>query len=131
MVQPYLLGLLVSYLNGDPGAVPLETAYGIGACLGLSAILQICLNPTYFFIMQHVAMRMKVAVGALIYRKVRLIEESSTSFILLYSTSIHISVCDEFGERGELVIGCLSLTLRSMIQLCILEFSVVSVRRSI
>ncbi|CAG5115398.1 unnamed protein product [Candidula unifasciata] len=70
LVQPYLIGLLVSYLNDDAGAVPLEIAYGIGGCLGLSAVLQICLNPTYFFVMQHVAMRMKVAVGALIYRKV-------------------------------------------------------------
>ncbi|XP_035824676.1 multidrug resistance-associated protein 4 isoform X2 [Aplysia californica] len=70
LIQPYLIGRLVSYFNDDDGAVDSGTAYGIGAGLGLTAVLQAILNPTYFFIMQHVAMRMKVAVGALIYKKV-------------------------------------------------------------
>uniref|UniRef100_A0A2C9JNJ0 Uncharacterized protein n=1 Tax=Biomphalaria glabrata TaxID=6526 RepID=A0A2C9JNJ0_BIOGL len=70
LIQPYLIGLLVAYFNDDADSVNESTAYGIGAALGVSAFLQICLNPTYFFIMQHVALRMKVAVGAMIYRKV-------------------------------------------------------------
>ncbi|XP_059157838.1 ATP-binding cassette sub-family C member 4-like [Physella acuta] len=70
LVQPYLIGLLVTYFNSEVDAVSESTAYGVGACLGISALIQVCVNPTYFFIMQHVALRMKVAVGALIYRKV-------------------------------------------------------------
>ncbi|CAL1526590.1 unnamed protein product, partial [Lymnaea stagnalis] len=70
LVQPFLIGLLVAYFNSEEGSVTESSAYGVGACLGLSAFIQVCVNPTYFFIMQHVALRMKVAVGALIYRKV-------------------------------------------------------------
>ncbi|KAH9492765.1 Multidrug resistance-associated protein 4 [Bulinus truncatus] len=69
LLQPFLIGLLVSYFNDEEGSVNISTAYGIGTALGLSALLQIFINPTYFFIMQHLALRMKVAVGALIYRK--------------------------------------------------------------
>ena len=59
------------YLSSDKDAVSKSIAYGMGAALGLSGILMVILNPTYFFTMQHVALRMKVAVGALIYRKAR------------------------------------------------------------
>lgn len=89
LVQPYLISLLVSYFNDKADAVPQGTAYGIGACLGLSAVLQICLNPIYFFIMQHVALRMKVAVGALIYRKVTIIV---TVWFLHNCNLIHIEM---------------------------------------
>ncbi|KAH9492759.1 Multidrug resistance-associated protein 4 [Bulinus truncatus] len=69
LLQPFLIGLLISYFNDEEGSVNISTAYGIGTALGLSGLLQILINPTYFFIMQHLALRMKVAVGALIYRK--------------------------------------------------------------
>lgn len=86
MIQPYLIGLLVAYFNDDADSVNESTAYGIGAALGVSAFLQICLNPTYFFIMQHVALRMKVAVGAMIYRKVStlLLKSPGTTIISSY-----------------------------------------------
>ncbi|GFR71843.1 cystic fibrosis transmembrane conductance regulator [Elysia marginata] len=69
LVQPFLIGELVKYLSDAEDAVSESVAYGIGAALGLSALLIVTINPIYFFTMQHVALRMKVAVGALIYRK--------------------------------------------------------------
>ncbi|XP_041372536.1 ATP-binding cassette sub-family C member 4-like [Gigantopelta aegis] len=76
VLAPYLVGQLVGFFI--PGSkVTTTTAYIYAVSLGLVGLTQMC-NPLYFFIMQRTALKMKTAVGSLIYRKV--LSLSSQSF---------------------------------------------------
>ncbi|KAK3797649.1 hypothetical protein RRG08_054673 [Elysia crispata] len=104
IAQPFLIGELVRYLNNAEDAVSKTVAFCMGAALGLSSILMVTLNPTYFFTMQHIALRMKVAVGALIYRKV--LSLSTEAFHYTSSGQIvnHLSTdIEKFNEAIDLL----------------------------
>ncbi|GFO41988.1 multidrug resistance-associated protein 4 [Plakobranchus ocellatus] len=104
VVQPFLIGQLVSYFNKEKDAVSTSTAYGLGAGLGLSAILLAILNPMYFFIMQHIALRMKIAVGALIYRKVLSLSTEAFHYTSAGQIVNHLSTdVEKFNEAIDLL----------------------------
>uniref|UniRef100_A0A8W8LGH1 Multidrug resistance-associated protein 4 n=1 Tax=Magallana gigas TaxID=29159 RepID=A0A8W8LGH1_MAGGI len=68
IVQPYLVGRIISYFQ--PGTTLSQTeVYIYATVVAVSHILELIVNPKYFFNSHHIALKMKVAVASLIYRK--------------------------------------------------------------
>uniref|UniRef100_A0A8W8LH46 Multidrug resistance-associated protein 4 n=1 Tax=Magallana gigas TaxID=29159 RepID=A0A8W8LH46_MAGGI len=69
ITQPYLIGRIISYFQ--PGSTLSQTeVYIYATVVAVSHILQLVVNPRYFFNCDHIALKMKVAVASLIYRKI-------------------------------------------------------------
>ncbi|XP_065933456.1 ATP-binding cassette sub-family C member 4-like isoform X3 [Magallana gigas] len=69
IVQPYLIGRIISYFQ--PGTTLSQTeVYIYATVVVVSHILQLIVNPKYYFNSQHIALKMKVALASLIYRKI-------------------------------------------------------------
>nr|XP_034300520.1 multidrug resistance-associated protein 4 isoform X1 [Crassostrea gigas] len=69
IAQPYLIGRIISYFQ--PGSTLSQTeVYIYATVVAVSHILQLIVNPKYFFTCHHIALKMKVAVASLIYRKI-------------------------------------------------------------
>ncbi|XP_044782845.2 ATP-binding cassette sub-family C member 4 [Bubalus bubalis] len=71
VVQPIFLGKMINYVeNYDPyDSAALHEAYGYAAGLSACVLLWAILHHLYFYHMQHVGMRLRVAVCHMIYRK--------------------------------------------------------------
>uniref|UniRef100_A0ABI0P2B4 Multidrug resistance-associated protein 4-like n=1 Tax=Bos taurus TaxID=9913 RepID=A0ABI0P2B4_BOVIN len=71
VVQPIFLGKMVSYIeNYDPAnSAALHEAYGYAAGLSACVLVWAILHHLYFYHMQCVGMRLRVAVCHMIYRK--------------------------------------------------------------
>ncbi|KAI4565333.1 hypothetical protein MJT46_009676 [Ovis ammon polii x Ovis aries] len=71
VVQPIFLGKIISYVeNYDPNdSAALHEAYGCAAGLSACVLLWAVLHHLYFYHMQRVGMRLRVAVCHMIYRK--------------------------------------------------------------
>ncbi|XP_045018396.1 ATP-binding cassette sub-family C member 4-like isoform X1 [Bubalus bubalis] len=71
VVQPIFLGKMISYVeNYDPtDSAALHKAYGYAAGLSASVLVWAVLHHLYFYHMQRVGMRLRVAVCHVIYRK--------------------------------------------------------------
>ncbi|ELR60167.1 hypothetical protein M91_15085, partial [Bos mutus] len=71
VVQPIFLGKMVSYIeNYDPAnSAALHEAYGYAAGLSACVLVWAILHHLYFYHMQRVGMRLRVAVCHMIYRK--------------------------------------------------------------
>ncbi|KAM9674298.1 ATP-binding cassette sub-family C member 4-like isoform 3-T3 [Dama dama] len=71
VVQPIFLGKMVSYVeNYDPtDSAALHEAYGYAAGLSACVLVWAVLHHLYFYHMQRVGMRLRVAVCHMIYRK--------------------------------------------------------------
>ncbi|XP_055398777.1 ATP-binding cassette sub-family C member 4-like isoform X2 [Bubalus kerabau] len=71
VVQPIFLGKMISYVeNYDPNDSPaLHEAYGYAAGLSTCVLVWAVLHHLYFYHMQRVGMRLRVAVCHMIYRK--------------------------------------------------------------
>ncbi|KAB0343825.1 hypothetical protein FD754_020751, partial [Muntiacus muntjak] len=72
VVQPILLGKMISYVeNYDPNdSAALHEAYAYTAGLSACVLLWAVLHHLYFYHIQRVGMRLRVAVCHMIYRKV-------------------------------------------------------------
>ena len=69
MSQPLLLGWVVGYVSGESALPPMHAyLYGFGLCCML--LLHGVLGAAYLFVTQRVALKMKTALEALLYRKV-------------------------------------------------------------
>ncbi|XP_034300532.2 ATP-binding cassette sub-family C member 4-like [Magallana gigas] len=69
IIQPYLVGRIISYFQ--PGTTLSQTeVYIYATVVAVSHILELIVNPKYFFNSHHIALKMKVAVASLIYRKI-------------------------------------------------------------
>ncbi|XP_027412883.1 multidrug resistance-associated protein 4-like [Bos indicus x Bos taurus] len=79
VVQPIFLGKMISYVeNYDPtDSAALHEAYGYAAGLSTCALLWAVLHHLYFYHMQRVGMRLRVAVCHMIYRKVLRLSSSA------------------------------------------------------
>ncbi|KAJ1077468.1 hypothetical protein K5549_020251, partial [Capra hircus] len=79
VVQPMFLGKMISYVeNYDPNdSDALHEAYGYAAGLSACVLLWAVLHHLYFYHMQRVGMRLRVAVCHMIYRKKSLCLSSS------------------------------------------------------
>ncbi|MXQ98866.1 hypothetical protein E5288_WYG002119 [Bos mutus] len=69
VVQPIFLGKMISYVENS-NSVALHEAYSYAAGLSACVLLWAVLHHLYFYHMQHVGMRLRVAVCHMIYRKV-------------------------------------------------------------
>ncbi|XP_061266628.1 ATP-binding cassette sub-family C member 4-like isoform X8 [Bos javanicus] len=71
VVQPIFLGKMISYVeNYDPNdSAALHEAYGYAAGLSACVLVWAVLHHLYFYHMQRVGMRLRVAVCHMIYRK--------------------------------------------------------------
>ncbi|XP_046373552.2 ATP-binding cassette sub-family C member 4-like isoform X2 [Haliotis rufescens] len=69
ITQPLLIGQVILFFSPNP-TLPSYYAYIFAAALGLVNFIQTALNTQYFYNMQHTAMKMKVAVAGLVYKKV-------------------------------------------------------------
>ncbi|DAA23775.1 TPA: ABCC4 protein-like [Bos taurus] len=71
VVQPIFLGKMISYVeNYDPNdSAALHEAYGYAAALSACVLVWAVLHHLYFYHMQRVGMRLRVAVCHMIYRK--------------------------------------------------------------
>ncbi|XP_065758084.1 ATP-binding cassette sub-family C member 4-like [Muntiacus reevesi] len=71
VVQPIFLGKMISYVeNYDPNdSVALHEAYGYAAGLSACVLVWAVLHHLYFYHIQRVGMRLRVAVCHMIYRK--------------------------------------------------------------
>ncbi|KAI4565334.1 hypothetical protein MJT46_009677 [Ovis ammon polii x Ovis aries] len=71
VVQPMFLGKMISYVeNYDPNdSAALHEAYGYAAGLSACVLVWAVLHHLYFYHMQRVGMRLRVAVCHMIYRK--------------------------------------------------------------
>ncbi|XP_043334070.1 ATP-binding cassette subfamily C member 4-like isoform X1 [Cervus canadensis] len=71
VVQPIFLGKMVSYVeNYDPDdSAALHEAYGYAAGLSACVLVWAVLHHLYFYHVQRVGMRLRVAVCHMIYRK--------------------------------------------------------------
>ncbi|XP_065933440.1 ATP-binding cassette sub-family C member 4-like isoform X2 [Magallana gigas] len=78
IAQPYLIGRIISYFQ--PGSTLSQTeVYIYATVVAVSHILQLIVYPKYFFTCLHIALKMKVAVASLIYRKILKIKITSLS----------------------------------------------------
>ncbi|KAB0353884.1 hypothetical protein FD755_023422 [Muntiacus reevesi] len=79
VVQPIFLGKMVSYVeNYDPNdSAALHEAYGYAAGLSACVFVWAVLHHLYFYHIQHVGMRLRVAVCHMIYRKVLRLSSSA------------------------------------------------------
>uniref|UniRef100_A0A4W2HTT3 Multidrug resistance-associated protein 4-like n=1 Tax=Bos indicus x Bos taurus TaxID=30522 RepID=A0A4W2HTT3_BOBOX len=79
VVQPIFLGKMISYVeNYDPNdSAALHEAYGYAAGLSACVLLWAVLHHLYFYHMQRVGMRLRVAVCHMIYRKVLRLSSSA------------------------------------------------------
>uniref|UniRef100_K1QRD7 Multidrug resistance-associated protein 4 n=1 Tax=Magallana gigas TaxID=29159 RepID=K1QRD7_MAGGI len=69
IVQPYLIGRIISYFQPRTTLSQTEV-YIYATVVVVSHILQLIVNPKYYFNSQHIALKMKVALASLIYRKI-------------------------------------------------------------
>ncbi|KAI4581555.1 hypothetical protein MJG53_009998 [Ovis ammon polii x Ovis aries] len=71
VVQPIFLGKMISYVeNYDPtDSAAFHEAYGCAAGLSACVLVWAVLHHLYFYHMQRLGMRLRVAVGHMIYRK--------------------------------------------------------------
>ncbi|KAI4538921.1 hypothetical protein MG293_011188 [Ovis ammon polii] len=71
VVKPIFLGKMISYVeNYDPNdSAALHGAYGYAAGLSASVLVWAVLHHLYFYHIQHVGMRLRVAVCHMIYHK--------------------------------------------------------------
>ncbi|XP_042110929.1 ATP-binding cassette sub-family C member 4-like isoform X5 [Ovis aries] len=71
VVQPIFLGKMISYVeNYNPNdSAALHEAYGYAAGLSACVLVWAVLHHLYFYHIQHVGMRLRVAVCHMIYRK--------------------------------------------------------------
>nr|XP_034300530.1 multidrug resistance-associated protein 4-like [Crassostrea gigas] len=69
IVQPYLIGRIISYFQPRTTLSQTEV-YIYATVVVVSHILQLFVNPKYYFNSQHIALKMKVALASLIYRKI-------------------------------------------------------------
>ena len=90
------LGKMVSYIeNYDPAnSAALHEAYGYAAGLSACVLLWAVLHHLYFYHMQRVGMRLRVAVCHMIYRKV-----SVTRYHGMYLPSSIRSILGKFSEN--------------------------------
>ncbi|XP_043334061.1 ATP-binding cassette sub-family C member 4-like isoform X4 [Cervus canadensis] len=79
VVQPIFLGKMISYVeNYDPNdSAPLREAYGYAAGLSACVLLWAVLHHLYFYHIQRVGMRLRVAVCHMIYRKTLCLSSSA------------------------------------------------------
>ena len=87
---------MISYVeNYDPyDSAALHEAYGYAAGLSACVLLWAILHHLYFYHMQHVGMRLRVAVCYMIYRKV-----SVTGYHGVYLPSSIRSILGKFSEN--------------------------------
>ncbi|XP_027391375.1 LOW QUALITY PROTEIN: multidrug resistance-associated protein 4-like [Bos indicus x Bos taurus] len=80
VVQPIFLGKMISYVeNYDPNdSAALHEAYGYAAGLSACVLVWAVLHHLYFYHMQRVGMRLRVAVCHMIYRKALRLSSSAT-----------------------------------------------------
>ena len=69
VVQPIFLGKIISYVENS-NSVTLHEAYSYAAGLSACVLVWAVLHHLYFYHMQRVGMRLRVAVCHMIYRKV-------------------------------------------------------------
>ncbi|XP_065928246.1 ATP-binding cassette sub-family C member 4-like [Magallana gigas] len=69
IAQPYLIGRIISYFQ-PASALSQTEVYIYATVVAVSHILQLIVYPKYFFTCLHIALKMKVAVASLIYRKI-------------------------------------------------------------
>ncbi|KAM9674352.1 ATP-binding cassette sub-family C member 4-like isoform 2-T2 [Dama dama] len=79
VVQPIFLGKMISYVeNYDPNdSAPLREAYGYAAALSACVLVWAVLHHLYFYHIQRVGMRLRVAVCHMIYRKTLCLSSSA------------------------------------------------------
>uniref|UniRef100_A0A4W2H383 Multidrug resistance-associated protein 4 n=1 Tax=Bos indicus x Bos taurus TaxID=30522 RepID=A0A4W2H383_BOBOX len=79
VLQPIFLGKMISYVeNYDPtDSAALHEAYGYAAGLSACVLVWAVLHHLYFYHMQRVGMRLRVAVCHMIYRKVLRLSSSA------------------------------------------------------
>uniref|UniRef100_A0AAA9TPH6 Uncharacterized protein n=1 Tax=Bos taurus TaxID=9913 RepID=A0AAA9TPH6_BOVIN len=79
VVQPIFLGKMVSYVETyDPNdSAALHEAYGYAAGLSACVLMWAVLHHLYFYHMQRLGMRLRVAVCHMIYRKVSVARSSA------------------------------------------------------
>ncbi|XP_059740473.1 ATP-binding cassette sub-family C member 4-like isoform X2 [Bos taurus] len=79
VVQPIFLGKMISYVeNYDPtDSAALHIAYGYAAGLSACVLVWAVLHHLYFYHMQRVGMRLRVAVCHMIYRKALCLSSSA------------------------------------------------------
>ncbi|KAL3867290.1 hypothetical protein ACJMK2_044504, partial [Sinanodonta woodiana] len=69
VIQPYLVGEVIDYFSPDTQMTS-QDVYTYAIALTVTGMIQMCILPLYFYSMHCVAMQMKAAVGAIIYRKI-------------------------------------------------------------
>nr|XP_020732978.1 multidrug resistance-associated protein 4-like isoform X4 [Odocoileus virginianus texanus] len=79
LVQPIFLGKMISYVeNYDPNdSAPWREAYGYAAGLSACVLLWAVLHHVYFYHIQRVGMRLRVAMCHMIYRKTLCLSSSA------------------------------------------------------
>ncbi|XP_043334224.1 ATP-binding cassette sub-family C member 4-like [Cervus canadensis] len=77
VVQPIFLGKMISYVENS-NSVTLHEAYGYAAGLSTCVLLWAVLHHLYFYHIQRVGMRLRVAVCHMIYRKALRLGSSAT-----------------------------------------------------
>ncbi|KAJ1077469.1 hypothetical protein K5549_020256, partial [Capra hircus] len=79
VVQPIFLGKIISYVeNYDPDdSTALHEAYGYAAGLSACVLVWAILHHLYFYHIQRVGMRLRVAVCHMIYRKALCLSSSA------------------------------------------------------
>ncbi|KAB0345156.1 hypothetical protein FD754_022082 [Muntiacus muntjak] len=80
VVQPIFLGKMISYVeNYDPNdSATLHKAYGYGAGLSTCVLMWAILHHLYFYYIQRVRMRLRVAACHMIYHKALCLSSSAT-----------------------------------------------------
>lgn len=72
VIQPLLLGKIIQYFESyDPGdAAAAREAYGCAAGISLTSMALAVLHHLYFYHVQRVGMKIRVAVCHVVYKKV-------------------------------------------------------------
>ena len=71
-MQPIFLGKMINYVenSNQTDSAALHESYGYAAGLSASVLVWAVLHHLYFYHIQHVGMRLRVALCHMIYRKV-------------------------------------------------------------
>ncbi|XP_050401602.2 ATP-binding cassette sub-family C member 4 isoform X1 [Patella vulgata] len=85
ILSPFIIGQLISYFQ-NTDLVSKTEAYIYAAALGVALVLAMFCDLFHFYKQQHISLKMKTAVGGLIYRK--LLSLSSQTFHLTNSGKI-------------------------------------------
>ncbi|KAL3867299.1 hypothetical protein ACJMK2_044513 [Sinanodonta woodiana] len=94
VLQPYLVGEVIDYFSPDT-QMTRQDVYTYAIALTVTGMIQLCIMPLYFYSMHCVAMQMKAAVGAIIYRKIMkmssysLHKTSSGQIVNILSTDVN------------------------------------------